>query len=287
MQDIHSLGSGGCSGGGGRLFGGNSGGDRRLRPHHHTPQAMKCPRCESLNTKFCYYNNYNLSQPRHFCKSCRRYWTKGGVLRNVPVGGGCRKTKRSKSKSNSNNNSSSHSGVRKSTNSQNSSSDSSTVTEKTTTMTTTTVTTNPVFSFHETTTTGFVNIPNSVTRNPSFDPQFPENNNSMFPEIAEIGSFTSLITSSSTSQISQIPLGYNDISPFRTANQTEWLETEQQVIGDELKVQSPLGGFTEDWNNGTDQTLFDLTGTVDQSYWNQANWNENDNDQDHQLNYLR
>ncbi|XP_051192911.1 dof zinc finger protein 4 [Lolium perenne] len=63
------------------------------------PEAVKCPRCESTNTKFCYYNNYNLSQPRHFCKSCRRYWTKGGVLRNVPVGGGCRKAKRSSSSS--------------------------------------------------------------------------------------------------------------------------------------------------------------------------------------------
>ncbi|PIA27437.1 hypothetical protein AQUCO_07800053v1 [Aquilegia coerulea] len=56
---------------------------------------LKCPRCESTNTKFCYYNNYNRSQPRHFCKSCRRHWTKGGTLRNVPVGGG-RKNKRLK-----------------------------------------------------------------------------------------------------------------------------------------------------------------------------------------------
>ncbi|CAN7106175.1 unnamed protein product [Brassica rapa subsp. narinosa] len=54
-------------------------------------EQLKCPRCDSPNTKFCYYNNYNLSQPRHFCKSCRRYWTKGGALRNVPVGGGSRK----------------------------------------------------------------------------------------------------------------------------------------------------------------------------------------------------
>lgn len=54
-------------------------------------QALKCPRCDSPNTKFCYYNNYNLTQPRHFCKTCRRYWTKGGALRNVPIGGGCRK----------------------------------------------------------------------------------------------------------------------------------------------------------------------------------------------------
>ncbi|KAK4367229.1 hypothetical protein RND71_015109 [Anisodus tanguticus] len=60
-------------------------------------EAQKCPRCDSANTKFCYYNNYSLTQPRYFCKSCRRYWTKGGTLRNVPVGGGCRKNKRSSS----------------------------------------------------------------------------------------------------------------------------------------------------------------------------------------------
>ncbi|KAJ6735932.1 DOF ZINC FINGER PROTEIN DOF1.4-RELATED [Salix viminalis] len=59
--------------------------------------APNCPRCASPNTKFCYYNNYSLSQPRYFCKGCRRYWTKGGSLRNVPVGGGCRKYRRAKS----------------------------------------------------------------------------------------------------------------------------------------------------------------------------------------------
>ncbi|KAL6507985.1 hypothetical protein OROGR_024180 [Orobanche gracilis] len=63
--------------------------------------ALKCPRCESTNTKFCYFNNYSLSQPRHFCKTCRRYWTRNGALRNVPVGGGCRRNKRSKSSSSS------------------------------------------------------------------------------------------------------------------------------------------------------------------------------------------
>jgi hypothetical protein len=84
--------------------------ERRLKPmqadqnqqqqqHHHQPQ--KCPRCDSLNTKFCYYNNYSLSQPRYFCKTCRRYWTQGGTLRNVPVGGGCRKGKRAKTSSSS------------------------------------------------------------------------------------------------------------------------------------------------------------------------------------------
>ncbi|XP_021289857.1 dof zinc finger protein DOF3.5 [Herrania umbratica] len=59
--------------------------------------SPNCPRCGSSNTKFCYYNNYSLTQPRYFCKGCRRYWTKGGSLRNVPVGGGYRKNRRGKS----------------------------------------------------------------------------------------------------------------------------------------------------------------------------------------------
>ncbi|XP_030531742.1 dof zinc finger protein DOF3.5-like [Rhodamnia argentea] len=58
--------------------------------------SPNCPRCGSSNTKFCYYNNYSLTQPRYFCKGCRRYWTKGGSLRNVPIGGGCRKNRRAK-----------------------------------------------------------------------------------------------------------------------------------------------------------------------------------------------
>lgn len=69
--------------------------DRRQKPNADQV-ALKCPRCDSSNTKFCYYNNYSLSQPRYFCKTCRRYWTNGGSLRNVPVGGGCRKNKRAK-----------------------------------------------------------------------------------------------------------------------------------------------------------------------------------------------
>ncbi|XP_039048985.1 dof zinc finger protein DOF1.4-like, partial [Hibiscus syriacus] len=66
------------------------------KPSQQQQQALKCPRCDSSNTKFCYYNNYSLSQPRHFCKACKRYWTNGGTLRNVPVGGGCRKNRHHK-----------------------------------------------------------------------------------------------------------------------------------------------------------------------------------------------
>ncbi|KAK9112900.1 hypothetical protein Scep_020419 [Stephania cephalantha] len=80
---------GAAKGGGGR-----KGAQQQQKPGE---QGLKCPRCDSSNTKFCYYNNYSLSQPRHFCKTCRRYWTKGGALRNVPIGGGCRKSNKHKS----------------------------------------------------------------------------------------------------------------------------------------------------------------------------------------------
>lgn len=79
------------------------------KPHHlmkkqetqvQSAECLKCPRCDSANTKFCYYNNYNKSQPRYFCRACKRHWTKGGTLRNVPVGGG-RKNKRLKKSTNS------------------------------------------------------------------------------------------------------------------------------------------------------------------------------------------
>ncbi|XP_062232569.1 dof zinc finger protein DOF3.6-like [Phragmites australis] len=64
--------------------------------------GLKCPRCDSTNTKFCYFNNYSLTQPRHFCRACRRYWTRGGSLRTVPVGGGySRHARRAKPKASS------------------------------------------------------------------------------------------------------------------------------------------------------------------------------------------
>lgn len=58
-------------------------------------KILPCPRCKSMDTKFCYFNNYNVNQPRHFCKNCQRYWTAGGTMRNVPVGAGRRKNKSS------------------------------------------------------------------------------------------------------------------------------------------------------------------------------------------------
>lgn len=73
---------------------------QELQQQQQQQQALKCPRCDSSNTKFCYYNNYSLSQPRHFCKACKRYWTRGGTLRNVPVGGGYRRNNSNKRSNN-------------------------------------------------------------------------------------------------------------------------------------------------------------------------------------------
>ncbi|CAN8257358.1 unnamed protein product [Cochlearia groenlandica] len=93
----HNGESGGGVGPGGLIRPGSMAERARLANIPLPEMALKCPRCDSTNTKFCYFNNYSLTQPRHFCKSCRRYWTRGGALRTVPVGGGCRRNKRTKS----------------------------------------------------------------------------------------------------------------------------------------------------------------------------------------------
>ncbi|KXZ52853.1 hypothetical protein GPECTOR_8g235 [Gonium pectorale] len=70
------------------------GGEERNRPKLPRPDKKEvCPRCNSGDTKFCYYNNYNIKQPRFYCKTCQRYWTAGGTLRNIAPGSGRRKSK--------------------------------------------------------------------------------------------------------------------------------------------------------------------------------------------------
>ncbi|URD82810.1 Zinc finger protein [Musa troglodytarum] len=46
----------------------------RLAKMPQPEPGLKCPRCDSTNTKFCYFNNYSLSQPRHFCKTWGTSW---------------------------------------------------------------------------------------------------------------------------------------------------------------------------------------------------------------------
>ncbi len=56
-------------GGAGAGAGATEGGKPKLpRPSG----TVECPRCNSKDTKFCYYNNYNIKQPRYFCKVSSR-----------------------------------------------------------------------------------------------------------------------------------------------------------------------------------------------------------------------
>jgi hypothetical protein len=70
-----------------------SGGSGQEKVLKKSDKILPCPRCHSTETKFCYFNNYNVNQPRHFCRNCKRYWTAGGTMRNVPVGSGRRRNK--------------------------------------------------------------------------------------------------------------------------------------------------------------------------------------------------
>ncbi|CAK9330043.1 unnamed protein product [Citrullus colocynthis] len=318
MQDIHSI------AGGSRLFGGGGGGDRRLRPHlhhHQNHQALKCPRCDSLNTKFCYYNNYNLSQPRHFCKSCRRYWTKGGVLRNVPVGGGCRKTKRSSSSKSKVNSDAAATpppppSLRERKSTSHSSSESSSLTATTTTAAAAAAAaTEAVSAPSSNSASTLLNVqdtklfPGSTTNtNPSFEGTAAAAVVSDCGIFSEIGSFTSLITSSNET----LAFGFGnmtDVTAFTMNNHqalaNQWPPPQRMVnVNDELKMQEITdgggGGFMDqtvqvypsglqnnrsnnigfgplDWqSNGDHQVLFDLPNAVDQAYWSQNQWSDQD-----------
>lgn len=254
--------------------------DRRLRAINaiNHQQPLKCPRCESLNTKFCYYNNYNLSQPRYYCKACRRYWTKGGVLRNVPVGGGIRKAKRScKSKKSTSSAPTADADVTKSD--SNSSSERSTLTATTTTAATEVVSCPNMFSFS--------------TESPFVVPQITEPNrqNLIDPDsgagsmFTDIGRFTHMMTSSTTA------IGYDiaDTSTFRSENQNVdqmqqlhnntsdgYLDQTTQVELKETEIKISNGGFTGvEWDavaDHSDEGIFDLTGNVDEAYWSPTQW---------------
>nr|GMC48871.1 dof zinc finger protein DOF1.2-like [Ipomoea batatas] len=68
----------------------------RVVNYHSTPLPLiKCPRCQSYDTKFRYFNNYNVNQPRYYCRTCRRHWTHGGAQHDIPRGGRSHKGKRS------------------------------------------------------------------------------------------------------------------------------------------------------------------------------------------------
>ncbi|OWM65200.1 dof zinc finger protein DOF5.4-like [Punica granatum] len=322
MQDIHSI-------AGGRIFGGGGGGgagDRRLRPHHHHPQsshlhqqALKCPRCDSLNTKFCYYNNYNLSQPRHFCKNCRRYWTKGGVLRNVPVGGGCRKTKRSKPKPSASaepatamaeavtttTSAAPHAMDLKT--SSHSSSESSSLTATTTAAAaeavsaTSSVSPSSFFNIHD-----YKSIIEQTMNPPApgshgFDQGLLEQSSGC-GLFSEIGNFSSLITSAAEPLLFGFGGVVDQSNQWSSSQQAQDQEQKLQQGAGEIPSSDGSGPFLDqtvqvdlpglpgkpsgneafgplDWQPAADQGLFDITCGVDQAYWGQ---NAQWADEDHQ-----
>ncbi|KZV15999.1 hypothetical protein F511_14365 [Dorcoceras hygrometricum] len=296
MQDLQSVGVGGDGGGGssGRFFGGG-GTDRRLRVQGHlAQQALKCPRCDSLNTKFCYYNNYNLSQPRHFCKACRRYWTKGGVLRSVPVGGGCRKTKRAKSKGGEGD----ASRERKSKAQSPSSTDSSSLTAATPSSNTAAVAEEGSSlsaaasdSSMKYGLSGAMFYNSNPPPNPKFDNhnQAPIINHPSSSDgriFTDIGSFDGLITSSDNAA-NVIGFSMTDITTTSYDRMSRAPAAENPVpLVDELKMPD-MNSDALDWGScggmgGEDQSLFDLTAALDPSYWSQPQWT----DSDHSLPYL-
>ncbi|XP_028780931.1 dof zinc finger protein DOF5.4-like [Neltuma alba] len=298
MQEMHSV-------AGGRFFGaGGAAGNRRLRPHHHPRnndsqdhQALKCPRCDSLNTKFCYYNNYNLSQPRHFCKGCRRYWTKGGVLRNVPVGGGCRKAKRSKPKNSSSETSSATATKAPppapssslperegKTSNSHSSSENSSLTAVAAAVTTEAVS---APSSNSTSNNLFDNLQDSnpvvhSDSKPSSEPGVTEQGGD-FGIFSEIENLTSLITPTNET----LAFGYGNIadaSSFQLCSQwhkgmntsgrcqqeLKWPEMRAMTTGSLMEQTVP-----GDWQGSTDhQSFFDVGNTVDQVLWSHNQWNE-------------
>ncbi|XP_019167853.1 PREDICTED: dof zinc finger protein DOF5.6-like [Ipomoea nil] len=68
----------------------------RVVDYHGTPlPPRECPRCQSNNTKFSYFNNYSVNQPRYYCRTCKRHWTHGGAQHDIPIGGKSHKGKRS------------------------------------------------------------------------------------------------------------------------------------------------------------------------------------------------
>ena len=55
---------------------------------------LRCPRCNSEETKFGYYNNNQISQPRYRCKNCKKFWTHGGKVRDISSNGRERRVNR-------------------------------------------------------------------------------------------------------------------------------------------------------------------------------------------------
>ncbi|KAL2460254.1 Dof-type domain-containing protein [Abeliophyllum distichum] len=205
-------------------------------------------------------NGYGFnSDPHHFCKSCGRYWTKGGVLLNVPVGGGCRKTKRSKPKTNT---SLVADGPSESKSSSYSSSESSSLTVVTKEATPTSAptgtgafgastevgspppsglsnsTTNIVYNFSD---TRFFNMnPQDTNKNPGFDHQPLVNNQQ---PVRSSRRWTTTLTTSSDDPANNLSFNVADILPsYGWLRQTPHINPSTKMVAPQAEKSEQKGG---------------------------------------------
>nr|XP_017224984.1 PREDICTED: dof zinc finger protein DOF4.6-like [Daucus carota subsp. sativus] len=70
-----------------------------VNPSSEMEQNLRCPRCDSEETKFAYFNNNKTSQPRYRCNNCKKLWTNGGKVRDLSSNGEERRVNRSRDSS--------------------------------------------------------------------------------------------------------------------------------------------------------------------------------------------
>ena len=95
---------------------------------------------------------------------------------------------------------------------------------------------------------------------------------------SEIGGFTA------ASMVETTPFGFGgtSVNQQSIADHLKFEDnTVQQQFGDPTAQVDPNMGFEPlDWGSGGgDQTLFDLTSSVDHAYWSQSQWASSDQDQ--------
>ncbi|KAE8716447.1 RNA-directed DNA polymerase (Reverse transcriptase), Ribonuclease H [Hibiscus syriacus] len=230
-------------------------------------------------------------------RSCRRYWTKGGVLRNVPVGGGCRKVKRSKNKllaesptvaaAASAPSQQQHLDQREAN--CHSSSESSYLIPANSNV--------AVTNNDKSCTRGTAKAASVVTSHPnkvnvSESDLYGNPNNLVYEQVSQseifpgIGNFSSLVTPSKNETMS---FGLSTVFNGQGQWQQQKIEeitgglldrTVQVELSNMHRSESGFGLL--DWQESRDQQSFDLPYDVDQTYWSQSQWI----DQDHPTHYL-
>ncbi|KAJ4975125.1 hypothetical protein NE237_000231 [Protea cynaroides] len=232
MQDFRAMGSGGGTAGG-RIFVG----DQRIRPHPNL--ALKCPRCDSLNTKLPFMQKLS---------------------------------KRSKSKSPKERKSTTSHSSSESSSLTTTTNEAASVPSKSSSAVAA-ATTACLVNFPDST----LFVPQNPNLNTNLEPPMLDNieqasDGGIF---LETGSFTNLMTASNSSFLG---FNFNDIFPFRSmAEELKMLELIAGFMDHTVPIDlTEMQGRNSNWGTGGDQVLYDLGSSVDQSYWSTQNqWTDN------------